>query len=83
MTNRVDKARHTIAESLGNEAKALNESPGLNDLFQQRQALLANMAQACKNAVEKAKQPFIDELERIEKEYAMLLQLVGDNKEKR
>lgn len=81
-TNIIEKIRHNIAEVKGNEAKALNESPSLSDLFSQRQQLLSEMHLSCKNAVEQAKAPFLSRLAEIEKEYAMMLQLIGDNKEK-
>lgn len=82
MVSRIGQIRNNIADLLGNEAKALNESPSLAQIFAKRQQLLDEMSTACKAAFEKAKSPFLEQLDEIDKEYAMLLQLIGDNKEK-
>ena len=82
MVNRTGQVRNNIASLLGNEAKALNDSPSLADIFEKRQKILSEMSAACKKAFEQAKLPFLGQLDELDKEYAMMLQLIGDNKEK-
>lgn len=82
MSQVIKNIRKNIAEVQGNEAKAINENISLAGLFERRQALLKEINAECLIAIKNARAKHQAELEEIDKEYAMLLQLTGDNKEK-
>jgi len=82
MNSPIDRIRLNLVELKGNEAKALNEHASLADLFQKRQEILDAMTAAALEAMAKAKKPYLAKLEKIDKEYAFLLQFTADNKEK-
>lgn len=77
----IQNARKAIADVNGNESKAILETRSLSDLFEQRQHLLKKIDTACVEAVAKIKKKYQTELDNIDKEYAMLLVLTGDNKD--
>lgn len=73
------KSRKSILNANGSEVYALTEKTGLSELFEKQQKITSEMNKAIKDAIEKAKEPFLKELEQINKEYATLLQFVGNN----
>ena len=82
MTNAVKNIRKNLADVKGNEAKALAEHPGLANLFERRQNILQKINAACLAAITETRQKYQSELDEIDREYAVMLQFTGDNKEK-
>lgn len=76
MTNQI---RNNIAKSGGSELKALEDTPGLRTLWEQRQELAKKVNAAKKEAIRLAVEPFLEEINDLDQQYAMLLQLTGEN----
>lgn len=77
-----NKIRANIAKAKGSELLALANSPGLHDLWVRRQTILTEMNQAKRDAANKAAEPFLEQLIEVDQEYAMLLQMIGENGDK-
>ena len=65
----------------GSEVKAIYTNETLKTLWNDKQALLAEMNQAKKAAAESAAKPYLELIEEIDTQYAFLLQMIGDNGE--
>lgn len=81
MSDLVSRIRKNIASMGGSEAKAIATNAGLKELWNDKQALLAEMNQAKKRAAEEAAKPYLELIEEIDLQYAFMLQMVGENKE--
>lgn len=79
MSSIVQAIRKNIAEAGGSEAKAIAANDGLRSLWEHKQRLLMEMNKAKKAAAEAAAEPFLEEIEEIDRQYAFLLQMVGEN----
>ena len=77
----INNARKAIADINGNEPKAIIETYSLSEIFEKRQRFLKKIDLACVDAVKKIRKKHQEELDNIDKEYAMLLLLTGDNKD--
>ena len=81
MNDIIKSARLNVASQGGSELKAFATNENLQDLFNKKQKLLAEMNQAKQEAAAQAAVPFLDAISEIDKMYAMMLTLVGDNKD--
>lgn len=73
------RARINAASNNTNEARAINDNPGLQELFIRRQDILAKMNSARRLAVQEASKPFENQLKEIDQQYSMLIAMLGDN----
>lgn len=81
MSDLVSRIRANIAEMGGSEVKAIATNDSLKAMWNDKQALLAEMNQAKKAAAEAAARPYLELIEELDQQYAFLLQMVGDNGE--
>jgi hypothetical protein len=79
MSDLVARIRKNIAKMGGSEAKAIATNSGLKSLWADKQALLSEMNRAKKEAAEAAARPYLELIAEIDEQYAVLLQMVGDN----
>lgn len=79
MSDLVSRIRKNIAKMGGSEAKAIATNSGLKSLWADKQALLSEMNSAKKAAAEEAAKPYLELIAEIDEQYAVLLQMVGDN----
>lgn len=77
-----NKVRANIAKVKGSEIQALADSAGLREMWKKRQHILTEMNQAKRAAADKAAEPFLKQLIEVDQEYAMLLQMIGENGDK-
>ncbi len=75
MTELLKKARYAIADMGSTEAEILAIQPDAKTLFDEIQAIKADMYVAQKEAQQKAAGPFMEKIEELELEYAMFLKL--------
>ena len=80
MSDLIERVRNSIASLGGSEAKAITDNIGLKGLWEDKQALLAEMNKAKREAAELAAQPYLDVLKDLDEQYAFLLRMIGDNK---
>jgi len=73
--------RATIAQLGGSELKVLATDEGMQELFAQKQALYTEMHAAKRRAAEEAAKPFLEAIADLDKMYAILLRLKGENKD--
>ena len=78
MKDLIHSARITYGQSGGCEILALGNNEGLRELFAQRQKIIAEMNAARITAVKEAEKPFLKSLEELDKQYAMILSMMGD-----
>lgn len=81
MSDLIRSVRINIANLGGSELKAIATNESMQDLFRQKQALMAEMNAAKRKAAEEAAQPYLDAIKELDQMYGMMLQFVGDNKE--
>lgn len=81
MSDIMRRARANVSKVGGSELKAMATDEGLRELFAQKQALIAEMNAARRRAAEEAAAPYLEAISEIDQMYAMLLLMVGDNKE--
>lgn len=79
MSELIQRVRKNIAEAGGSEALALSTDASIKQLWADKQELIQEMNQAKKAAAEEAAKPYLDLIEEINKQYAFLLQMIGDN----
>lgn len=82
MSDLINQTRLTISNIGGSELKAVANNANLQKLFQQKQALIAEMNQAKRAAADSAAKPYLEAIESVDKIYAFLLVFLGDNKNK-
>lgn len=81
MSDLVRKIRSNIAAAKGSEVKAITDNSSLRALWEDKQALLAEMNSAKRLAADEAAKPYLELIEELDQQYAVLLQFVGDNGE--
>lgn len=81
MSDMVSRIRANIVEMRGSEVKAIATNDSLKALWNDKQALLAEMNRAKKQAAEEAAKPYLDLIQEVDIQYAFLLQMIGDNNE--
>ena len=79
MTDLVNRIRANIAALGGSEIRAIANNDSLKVMWNDKQALLAEMNQAKKAAAEAAAKPYLELISEIDQQYAFLLQMIGDN----
>ena len=82
MNDIISNIRKNIIVSGGSEVKALANSEWLKSMFDAKQELLSEMNKAKRAASDEAAKPFIELINNIDKQYAMVLQMIGENGEK-
>lgn len=80
MSELVTRIRRNIVAVGGSELKAVATDEGLKSLWEDKQKLLAEMNKAKKEAAEEAAKPYLELINDIDEQYAVLLQFIGDNK---
>ena len=80
MSDVIKSARLSVSNLGGSELKAVATNEGLQELFKQKQALMAEMNVAKRQAADAAAQPYLDAIAEVDQMYAMLLAMLGDNK---
>lgn len=81
MKDILQKARINACVGNSNEARAIAlNQVGLKELFDRRQQLMSQMNADRIEAMEKAALPYLKELEEIDKQYSMLITMLGDNR---
>lgn len=75
MSDALKKVRSSIAEMGNTEEGILSEQPEARSLFNQIQDLKLKMGQAQIKAFEKASEPFLEQINDLEEEYAVFLKL--------
>lgn len=81
MSELIQRVRKNIALAGGSEALALSTDASIKQLWTDKQELIQEMNKAKKAAAEEAAKPYLDLIEEINKQYAFLLQMIGDNGE--
>lgn len=82
MSDLINQTRLTISNLGGSELKAVADSKTLQKLFEQKQALIAEMNQAKRKAADEAAKPYMEAIDDVDKTYAFMLVFLGDNKNK-
>lgn len=78
MKDLIHNARIAYGQSGGCEVSALETNESLREIFVQRQKLITEMNAARVAAIEVAEKPFRDSLDNLDKQYAMLLSMMGN-----
>lgn len=81
MSSMLRNARIGAAQNGTNESRAIKTNEGLEELFNRKQALIAEMNNAKVKAIREAVKPFEDELHSIDQQYGMLISMIGNNLE--
>ena len=80
MSDLVSRIRTNISKAGGSETYAIESNTGLKSLWADKQALIQEMNQAKRSAAEAAAKPYLELIEEIDIQYAVLLQMVGENR---
>lgn len=81
MNDTVKTVRQNLAKLGGSELAAVASNDYLKDLFDQKQQLLREMNIAKRQAADEAAKPYLETIAEIDKMYAMMLTLLGNNEE--
>lgn len=81
MSNIIEKSRAHVLSVNGSELKALATNEGFQELFLQRQQILKKINDAKIEAIANITAQFAPELEEIDKQYSLMLTMIGDNSE--
>lgn len=81
MSDLIRTVRINVAKLGGSELKAVANNESLQDLFKQKQSLVAEMNQAKKRASDEAAKPYLEAIAEIDRMYGMMLTMIGDNRE--
>lgn len=81
-TGVVATIRKNIASAGGSELKALELHDSLREIWRMRQETIQAMNVARKLASDQASEPFLAKLAELDRQYAFMLQMVGDNGER-
>ncbi len=81
MDDTVKTVRQNLAKLGGSELAAVASNEYLKDLFDQKQQLLREMNVAKRAAADEAAKPYLETIAEIDKMYAMMLTLLGNNEE--
>lgn len=71
----LQRVREQLKNLGSSEFDAVADNPALQNLFDERQALMAEMNAAKKAAAAEAAAPYLEAIEKIERNYAMYLKL--------
>lgn len=81
MCDVIKSARLSVSNLGGSELKAVAANEGLQELFKQKQALMAEMNVAKRAAADAAAEPYLEAIAEVDNMYAMLLAMLGDNRD--
>ena len=81
MSDLIKSVRLSISNIGGSELKAVADNEGMQEMFKQKQALIAEMNTAKRQAADAAAAPYLEEIAELDQMYAMMLTMIGDNKE--
>ena len=81
MNDTVKTVRQNLAKLGGSELAAVASNDYLKDLFDQKQQLLREMNIAKRQAADEAAKPYLETIAEIDRMYAMMLTLLGNNEE--
>lgn len=81
MSDIIKSARLSVSNLGGSELKAVAANEGLQELFKQKQALMAEMNVAKRAAADAAAEPYLEAIAEVDNMYAMLLAMLGDNRD--
>ena len=82
MSDAIKQTRLLISSLGGSELKAVADNKNLQKLFAQKQQLIAEMNSAKREAADRAAEPYLESITKIDETYAMLLTFLGNNKDK-
>jgi hypothetical protein len=82
MSDLIKQTRLTISNLGGSELKAVADNKNLQKLFEQKQALIAEMNQAKRAAADQAAEPYLEAIAKVDETYSLFLTFLGDNKNK-
>lgn len=78
MKDLIKSVRISAFRSGGSELQTLALNDGLREIFVQRQKLIAEMNSAQIKAAKEAAQPFLNALEDLDRQYAMILSMTSE-----
>ena len=81
MSDLIKSVRLSISNIGGSELKAVANNEGMQEMFKQKQALIAEMNTAKRQAADAAAAPYLEAIAELDQMYAMMLTMIGDNKE--
>jgi hypothetical protein len=81
MNDTVKTVRQNLAKLGGSELAAVASNDYLKDLFEQKQSLMREMNVAKRLAADEAAKPYLETIAEIDRMYAMMLTLLGNNEE--
>jgi hypothetical protein len=81
MSDLIKSVRLSISNIGGSELKAVADNEGMQEMFKQKQALIAEMNTAKRQAADTAAAPYLEAIAELDQMYAMMLTMIGDNKE--
>ena len=76
MSDLIKQTRLSVSNLGNSELKAVASNEGLQELFKQKQALIAEMNQAKRNAADQAAIPYLEAINEVDEMYAVLLTLL-------
>lgn len=79
MTDVIKQTRLMISKLGGSELKAVAESETLQQLFDQKQKLVAEMNRAKREAADAAAKPYLEAIKTVDETYAIMLTFLGNN----
>jgi hypothetical protein len=82
MSDTIKNTRLLISNLGGSELKAVASNEGLQELFKQKQALIAEMNRAKRAAADQAAEPYLAAIDEIDNAYAVMLTFLGNNQNK-
>jgi hypothetical protein len=82
MSDTIKQTRLLISNLGGSELKAVSDNKNLQKLFEQKQKLIAEMNLAKRAAADRAAEPYLESIAKIDETYALLLTFLGNNKDK-
>ena len=81
MNDTIKSVRNNLAKLGGSELAAVASNDYLKDLFDQKQRLMNEMNAAKRKAADEAAAPYLETIAEIDRMYAMMLTLLGNNEE--
>ena len=81
MSDLIKQTRLSISNLGGSELKAVATNESLQELFRQKQELVAEMNQAKRAAADLAAQPYLEAIKEVDEMYAVLLVLFSNNRD--
>jgi tRNA uridine 5-carbamoylmethylation protein Kti12 len=81
MSDAIKKARLSVSALGISEISAVANDETLQELFAQKQELIAEMNKQKRKAADEAAKPYMEAIEEIDKMYAFILILLGNNED--